>query len=145
MSYQGLNAYRRTEVQSRTSLELVVMLYDGALRFVALTREAMARKDIRARRDATSRLLAILSELQSTLDVERGGEVARSHDALYAYMVPRNMEAAAGHDPQPLDEVRKHLDTLRDGWQTIAPTPPAIAGSAGGPPGTAERPMAGAR
>ena len=69
----GLAAYRSVEVQSRTPLELVVMLYDGALRFLATGREAIERKDIRARHEAFSRLLAIISHLQSTLDLD-GGE-----------------------------------------------------------------------
>jgi flagellar protein FliS len=120
MAQQGMNAYRRTEVQSRTALELVVLLYDGALRFLAMTREAMGRKDIAARRDATSRLLAIIAQLQSTLDVEQGGEVAVRLDALYAYATRRILDASLGNDPAPLDEVRRILETLRDGWQAIA-------------------------
>jgi len=120
MTQQGLNAYRRTEVQSRTPLELVVMLYDGALRFVAMAGDAMIRRDIPARRHATTRLLAIVSELQSTLDLERGGEVARSLDALYVYMTERIATAAVTSDPAPLDEVRRLLEMLRDAWQTIA-------------------------
>jgi flagellar protein FliS len=122
MTQQGLNAYRRTEVQSRTPLELVVMLYDGALRFVTASRDAMARRDIRARREATSRLLAIMSELQSTLDMQRGGEVATTLDALYDYMTERITTAAVKNDAAPLDEVQRLLEMLRDAWQTIAQT-----------------------
>lgn len=137
MTQQGLNAYRRTEVQSRTPLELVVMLYDGALRFVVAAREAMARRDIRARRDATSRLLAIISQLQSTLDMQQGGEVASSLDSLYDYMTERITTAAVSHDPAPLDEVHRLLEMLRDAWQTVAQAPPVDAMvAAGGAPGT---------
>lgn len=120
MPYQALNAYRSTEVQSRTSLELVVMLYDGALRFLAQARSAVERGDIRARQTATSRLLAILSELQSTLDVERGGDIAVQLDALYAYLSERVLTGAAANDLTALDEVRRLLDGLRESWQTIA-------------------------
>lgn len=120
MRQQGLNAYRRTEVQSRTPLELVVMLYDGALRFAALADDAMRRGDIAARRDATSRLLAIVSELQSTLDLERGGEVAAQLDGLYDYMTRRILDVTAHNDEAALEEVRGLIATLRDGWQAIA-------------------------
>ncbi len=120
MTQQGLNAYRRTEVQSRTPLELVVMLYDGALRFTAVARESILRGDLAARRDATSRLLAIVSELQSTLDLERGGEVAATLDALYDYVQARVLAATAANDVAPLDEVSRLLATLRDAWQTLA-------------------------
>ena len=141
MSYQGLNAYRRTEVQSRTSLELVVMLYDGALRFLAQTRDAMARGDIRARQAATSRLLAIISELQSTLDLERGGEIATNLDALYTYMTERVLAGTGAGDPAAIDEVRRLLENLRDGWQAIAQQQAAgamVAAGAGQPSPLAE-------
>lgn len=133
MTQRGLNAYRRTEVQSRTPLELVVMLYDGALRFVVAAREAMERRDLHARREATSRLLAIISQLQSTLDMRQGGDVASSLDGLYAYMTERITTAAATHDPAPLDEVRRLLEMLREAWQAISQAPsvdPVVAAAA---------------
>jgi len=122
MTQQGLNAYRRTEVQSRTPLELVVMLYDGALRFTVLAHDAVLRRDIRARHDATSRLLGIISELQNTLDLERGGEVAASLDGLYDYMARRVLEATSRNDAAPLADVRRLLETLRDAWLTLSRT-----------------------
>src|SRR5262245_34086159 len=121
---KALNAYRNTEVQSRTPLELVVMLYDGGLRFLDAAREAVLRKDIPARRDALSRLLAIISELQSTLDLEKGGTVALDLDNLYNYLTTRIMDAAMHNEVAPLDEVKRLLTTLRDGWQAIATAPP---------------------
>lgn len=133
MTQQGLNAYRRTEVQSRTPLELVVMLYDGALRFTVIAHEATLRRDIRARHDATSRLLGIIAELQNTLDLERGGEVAASLDGLYDYMSRCVLDATSRNDAAPLAEVRRLLETLRDGWLTLARTPvvdPLVAAGA---------------
>jgi flagellar secretion chaperone FliS len=120
MIQRGLNAYRQTEVQSRTQLELVVMLYDGALRFLASASDAIAHRDIRARRDAVSRLLAIVSELQSTLDIERGGDLARTLDELYSYMTKRIMDAAMHNDAGALLEVERLIRTLRDAWLTVA-------------------------
>lgn len=116
----GLHAYRKTEVQSRTPLELVVMLYDGAIRFVGAAADAIGRGDIRGRAEATSRALAIISELQSTLDVERGGEMAASLDDMYRYLTQRLVQATVKNQVAPLDEARRLLETLRDGWQTIA-------------------------
>lgn len=130
MQHKGLNAYRQTEVQSRTPLELVVMLYDGALRFLAVAHDAVVRRDIPARRDALARVLAIVSELQSTLDLERGGVVATDLDNLYTYITARLMDAAAKNDTAPLDDARRLLETLRGAWQTIA-VPPGAADLAG--------------
>jgi flagellar protein FliS len=117
---QGLAAYRSTQVQSRTPLELVVMLYDGALRFIGTARDAVERRDIAARREALDRAMAIVSELQSTLNMDAGGELAARLDGLYDYVNDRLITAAMQNSVEPLDEARKVLDTLRDGWSTIA-------------------------
>ena len=119
----GLAAYRSVEVQSRTPLELVVMLYDGALRFLATGRDAVERKDIPARHEAFSRLLAIISHLQSTLDIDGGGQVAAQLDEIYGFMNRRILVSAMENSTAPLDEVRRLLETLRDGWQQIAVQP----------------------
>ena len=119
-AHKGANVYRQTEAQSRTPLELVVMLYDGALRFTAQARTAIERKDIRARRDAISRTLAIVSELQSTLDIDKGGAIAKSLDALYVYIIGRLVEGSSKQDLGAVDDARRVLTTLREAWVDIA-------------------------
>ena len=129
MSYsavRGLASYRQTEVQSRTPLELVTMLYDGALRFMAVARDAIVRKDIPARRDALNRTMAIVSELQSALNLQAGGEVAVDLDRLYEYASVRLLDAAMRNDVGPVDEVRRIFEILRDGWATAAGTGIAV-------------------
>jgi flagellar protein FliS len=118
--------YRQTEVQSRTPLELVVMMYDGALRFLTEARGAIERRDVRARREPVSRALAIISELQSTLDMEKGREIASSLDALYIYVISRIVEAGAKQDVGLLDDAVRVLNILREGWLEIA-RPDAVA------------------
>jgi len=117
---RGADAYRQTQVQSRTPLELVVMLYDGALRFMAAATEAIDRRDIAARRTALSKTMAIISELQSTLNMEQGGEIARSLDELYRWANVRLLDAALHNDAQPIEEVAAIFRTLRDGWSEAA-------------------------
>ena len=115
--------YMQTQVRSSSPLELVVMLYDGAIRTTGAALDAMSRGDIRARREAVSKTLAILGELQGTLNLEQGGEVAERLDALYTWMTDAIVEATVKQDPQPLHDVRRILDVLRDGWQQIATKP----------------------
>lgn len=129
LPHKALAAYRTTEAQSRTPLELVVMLYDGALRFIADGRAAVERKDIPARRVAFEKALAIISELQNTLNIEGGGPVATSLDELYTFVIGRIMESALHNSVQPLDEARKVLVPLRDGWHQISTQPPAAIGA----------------
>ncbi len=128
MSTKGAQAYLQTQVQSRTPVELVVMLYDGALKFLGRARDAMAAGDMRVKRDALSRGLAIVQELQNMLDMEAGGEIAARLDGLYTYIQGRCYDANAQRDPAGLHEAIGLLTTLRDAWGTIAtqgPTPAA--------------------
>ena len=119
-SAQAAARYRATQIQASSPLERVVLLYDGAIRFIDAAREAIGRKDIRARRIALGRTIAIVGELKSTLDMERGGEVAASLDALYAFVTRRLLDAARQQQVTPLDECRRVLDTLREGWREAA-------------------------
>jgi len=122
---RAAQAYRRVESESRSPLELVVMLYDGALRFVNDARVAHARKDLRARAVAISKTLAIIGELQNTLDIEKGGDVAEQLDNLYTYINSRLLDVTMKQDISACDEVHKLLSTLREGWAQAATQPPA--------------------
>ena len=120
MGPRGADVYRRTEVQSSSPVELVVMLYDGALRFVMEARDAIERQDVRGRTDAVSRALAIVAELQQTLNMQEGGDVARELDRLYTYISTRLLDVTARADTAAADEVTRLLRTLREGWSQIA-------------------------
>jgi flagellar protein FliS len=117
---RGAAAYRNIDAQSRSPIELVVMLYDGALRFVVEAQAAAARNDIPARGAAISRAIAIVSELQNTLQIDEGGDIARELDRLYSYVNQRLLDVSAKRDLKALDEVQKLLATLREGWSQAA-------------------------
>lgn len=119
-SSRGAQAYYQTHVQSRSPLELIVMLYDGAIRFLEQASQAMARRDMVQKAEALSRALAIVAELQSTLNLQDGGEVAAQLDGLYTHMTDRLVEANLQRSQEPIDEVTRLLRTLRDGWAQIA-------------------------
>jgi flagellar secretion chaperone FliS len=119
----GVNPYLQTQVQSRTPIELVVMLYDGAIRFTTEARAAVVAKDIARRGNAVSRAMAILSELQSTLDLEKGGDIAVNLDKLYTFIRDRLVDASIKQDVRPLDEALRVLTTLREGWSGISTGP----------------------
>lgn len=130
---RGLAHYKRTQVQSSSPLELVVMLYDGALASMHVARAAIERRDIAARRDALAKVLAIVNELQSTLNMAQGGAVAASLDELYAYVNARLLLAASQNAVAPLDDAIRVLAPLRDAWAAVAVPPAATAEPAGDP------------
>src|SRR3954471_1143966 len=113
---RGVDAYRRTEATSRSPLELVVMLYDGALRFVGEARDGAARGDRVARIRGVSKAIAIVNELQSTLNLDAGGDVAKQLDSMYLYVIGRLVDCNTKNDATALDEVQRLLTTLREGW-----------------------------
>lgn len=129
---RAAQTYLQTHVQSRSPLELVVMLYDGLLRFLGEAGVAIDTGNVAGRRDAVSRALAVLSELQSTLNMDKGGDVASSLDALYTYVNGRLLDASLKNDRAPLDESARLLRTLRDAWAEIAEREvgPAASGAA---------------
>jgi len=117
---RGADAYRKVQVESSSPADLVVLLYDGALRFSAEARAAILRRDVKARAAAVSRALAIVGELRSSLDMTNGGEIAVSLDRLYEFVVTRLMDASFKQEVGPLDEAVTVLTNLRGGWVEAA-------------------------
>jgi flagellar protein FliS len=128
---RAAQAYLQTHVQSRSPLELVVMLYDGLLRFLGEAGAAIESQSLPTKRESISKALAVLSELQSTLNMEQGGDVAVSLDALYTYVNGRVLEASIQNDRGPLDECARLLRTLREAWAEIASREVAPTGTEG--------------
>lgn len=127
---RGANAYFETHVQSRTPLELVVMLYDGALRFMKEAGEAMQRRDLVAKRAAMSKALAIIGELQGSLNMTAGGEFAATLDRLYTYINTRLLDANIKGEVEPIEESIRLLAPMRDAWAQIATQQvPAVSGA----------------
>jgi flagellar secretion chaperone FliS len=116
-------AYQQVQVNSRSPIELVVMLYDGAVDALGRAGEALRRRDLPAKRDHIAQALAIVGQLQSTLDMAAGGEIARNLDHLYTYVTGRIVEASTSLEPAPLEEACRLLVTLREAWAHIAKAP----------------------
>ena len=117
---RAANAYRRVVAQSRSPLELVVMLYDGTLSSLGEASAAAARGDIPTRAAAVSKSLTIIGALQSTLNVNEGGSVAIELDRIYTYASQRLIEVTTKKDYSALTEVHRLLTTIREAWDQIA-------------------------
>ena len=134
---RGIDAYRRTEAQSASPMQLVVMLYDGALRYLNEARVAHAAGDLRIRAQALRRVTAIIAECQSTLDLERGGAVAAELDRLYSYISGRLLDVTVKRDATAIDEIQRLLTPLRQAWadaaaqESVPVSPPPTVAAAG--------------
>jgi flagellar protein FliS len=127
---RAAGAYRSTQVGSRSPVELVAMLYDGLVRFLTQARDGLASGDLRAKRAGISGALGVLTELQNSLDMDKGGEMATRLQALYAYISSRIVEANLNRDIAGLDEALKLVQPLREAWTDIAAASPAVKASA---------------
>lgn len=134
---QAIATYQEVQVTSRSPLELVVMLYDGALASLRHTHDAMQRNDLVAKRQSIRKALQIVQHLQSSLNMEEGGEVAQHLDVVYREVISRVLEANLKRDPAPLEECIRLLTPIRDAWHTISQSSaseerPAATGTLGG-------------
>jgi flagellar secretion chaperone FliS len=127
--------YRSTKVGTASPVDLVVMLYQGVVRFTRQGIEAIEQGDVQAAHKGFTRAQDIIAELVGTLDHDRGGEVAKQLLTLYDYAFRRLVEANCKKDIVPAREVIRIFRDLGMAWQelaarqrqTAAPTPAAPA------------------
>lgn len=108
--------YRDTSVQSASREKLLLMLYEGAIRYAKKAAAACDTKDIAERGLNIGRAYDIIMELNNTLNHEIGGEVAARLEQLYMFMTDRLTQANVTGDRTHLDHVIKILETLYSGW-----------------------------
>ena len=117
---QQASAYRDSSVLTAPPERLVVMLYDGAHRFLFQAAHAMRAGDISLMNNRMQRAEAIISELRQTLDHEKGGQIAGRLESIYAFCTRHLLEARLQRDPNKIEQVMKLLAELRDAWDQIA-------------------------
>ena len=123
-AYDYARAYRANSVLTASPGQLVLMLYDGALRSLALTREAFGRPaDDMTRIAVINQQLikaqAIITELQGTLNHQAGGEFSRQMESLYEYYNRRLVEANLRKRVEPVIEVERLLTEVRNAWSEM--------------------------
>ena len=112
-------AYLETRVLSADPVDLIAMSYEFATLRVHEARIALAKGDIAERCKGISKTIAILAELESSLDYKLGGEIAYNLGRLYRYMTERLTQANVRQEDEPLAEVESLLGTLGEAWQSI--------------------------
>jgi flagellar protein FliS len=119
-TYSHPKAYRDNAVLSATPGQLVVMLYDGARRYLHQAAVAMREGDIPASHVRLRRAEDIIAHLAGVLDLDQGGEVAASLSSLYDFWQRHLMKARFDKDPRKIEQIGEQLGRLRDAWVTIA-------------------------
>ena len=112
--------YQQTQVMTASHVQLIVLLYDSAVQSLELAREGISKNNYRDKARFLDRGMAIVGELSSVLDFERGGQVAVSLHRLYDYMIQECLQANLRHEATHLDGPIRCLTTLREAWRVVA-------------------------
>jgi flagellar secretion chaperone FliS len=112
-------AYRQGAVLAATPAQLVVMLYDGARRFLRQASIAMREGQVERAHNTLRRAELIIAHLDAILDFEQG-EVSERLHAIYQFCLAHLNAGRHGQDPSKLEEVSELLGELRDAWSQVA-------------------------
>ncbi len=122
---KATQAYLQTKVSTTDQGQLLLLLYDGALRFLQQAREKILLKDYAAKGMLISRVIDIINELSSTLNLEKGGTLADNLNNLYFLCTTRLLQANLKMNVEQLDSVTAILSGLRSAYAEIIVTPEA--------------------
>lgn len=116
----GSDAYKSNEISTVSQAKLIVMLYEGAIRFLDNALEHIKNPK---RYDVVNNNLIkageIISELMVSLNLDEGGKIANDLLALYVYFKKRLIEANLQKDEKIVKEIRKHLYELKTAWEEV--------------------------
>jgi flagellar secretion chaperone FliS len=116
--YARPQAYREASVMTASPEQLVVMLYDGAGRFLRQAEGSMVEGSWLQASERLTRAEAIIDELLATLDMD-AGEIAERLQAIYIFCKTRLIEARIERDPVRVEQVARLLAELRGAWANI--------------------------
>lgn len=114
---RGYSAYANNKVSTASSADLVLMLYEGAIKFCNIAIVAIENKEIEKAHNNIMKVQNIIQEFQITLDYKYA--TANDFNEVYTYLLQRLREANMKKDKAILEEVLKHLRTMRDTWKEV--------------------------
>ena len=115
----GVGAYQDTTITTQDKGRLIVLLYDGAIKFMKLAVKEIEAGNWEAKGKYINRAQDIINELNAVLNTEAGGEIAANLRKLYCFMNSRLSQANIKRDPQMIREVITLMEELNQGWKAI--------------------------
>ena len=118
---QQAKEYKRQQIETASQEEILILLYEGAIKFLLLAKKAhepgREKPDLQAYHNNLIKAQAIIMEFMNSLDIEIGGETAKQLYALYEYLHYRLVQANIKKDVTMIDEVVGHLRGLKATWE----------------------------
>ncbi|MGC9453864.1 MAG: flagellar export chaperone FliS [Phycisphaerae bacterium] len=115
----GITAYRSNQIGTESRGRLIVMLYEGAIKFLNLALDELQAGEFDKKGEHINKAIDIIHELNVCLDMDAGGEIAENLRGLYLFMIRHLTEANMQRDPQRIREVVSLLTDLNEGWKAI--------------------------
>jgi flagellar protein FliS len=116
---KGIAAYKENAVSTQPQGRLIVILYEGAIKFLKQAQRELAAGNMAAKGEFINKAVAILNELDSCLNMDDGGEIAQNLHRIYSFMIRRLAEANIRRDPDYIQDVIDCLESLNEGWKAI--------------------------
>jgi flagellar secretion chaperone FliS len=116
---KGIETYQENTITTQNQGRLVVMLYEGAIKFLKLAIPEMQAENHEAKSKYLNKAEDIINELNTVLDMEAGSEIATNLRALYLFMIRNLHEANAKKEPGKIEEVIKLLEEMNQSWKAI--------------------------
>ena len=116
----AIERYQTTKVTTGSPIQLVVQLYDGAIRFLRRAVLLMNSRDYAGKGTYLNKAHAIVSELRVTLDHDQAPEISAELDRLYLFVMTKITEANLKCDPEIVKPAISILETLRSAWAEVA-------------------------
>jgi flagellar protein FliS len=111
--------YQKSAVNTASPLQLIVMLYDGALKFMEAGRHAMANGDLNRQNSSLQQAQRIVLELMACLDTQQGGEIAKNLMGLYTYVLEELVKGNVTDDPECVARSIRVFSELRESWNQV--------------------------
>ena len=115
MTYNALNQYKQNTVFSATPEELTLMLYDGAIKFMNISKYHIENNNVVKAHEALIRAQDIIIELNSSLNMEY--EISKNLRGLYEFLLDRLVDANIYKKVEPIDEALEIVTEMRDTWK----------------------------
>jgi flagellar protein FliS len=115
-----IEKYHAADTMGRSMPELVVKVYDGAIGNLHQAREHYRNKNLQSGYESMERVKKFIVHLYTTLDEEKGGEIAEKLSKIYVYIIEQINMVQATKDLKMIDDAVEILNNVRDGWVQLA-------------------------
>lgn len=116
----GISIYQDSSVSTQSKGRLIVLLYDGAIKFLKLAVAELENNNYEAKGRYIGRAIDIVNELNAVLNTEEGGEIAANLRRIYTFINTRLLEANLKKDAQLIREAITILEELNQSWKAIS-------------------------